>query len=73
MSTVPVPGGLVAVISVLETTDMLALTPPNSTAVAPVKPLPLMVTVSPPTAAPLAGETEVTCGDATGAAGLVGA
>jgi hypothetical protein len=34
---------------------------PKSTAVAPVKPLPVIVTLSPPSALPLAGEIAVTC------------
>jgi hypothetical protein len=56
------------VIWVSEFTVIAALTPPKSTAVAPVKPLPLIVTVSPPAPAPLAGEIAVTCGGAVGAA-----
>lgn len=63
-STVPLPGGLVAVISVSETTVIAAPEPPNSTFVAPVKPLPVMVTLSPPAPVPLAGEIAVTCGSA---------
>ena len=48
-STVPVPAGLVAVIWVLDTTSTLvAATPPKSTAVAPLKFVPVIVTVVPP-------------------------
>jgi hypothetical protein len=64
-STAPVPGGLVAVISVSESTIIItALTPPKSTAVAPVKPLPVIRTLLPPLVGPLAGEIAVTCGGA---------
>jgi len=63
-STVPLPGGLVAVISVPELPVITALTSPKSTAVASVKPLPVMVTLSPPAAVPVTGEIAVTCGRA---------
>lgn len=62
--TVPVPGGLVAVISVPESTVITALTPPKSTAVALLNPLPVMVTLVPPALVPLVGEIVVTLGDA---------
>src|SRR5262245_32360733 len=71
MSTVPLPGGLVTVIAVSEMAVIAALTPPKSTSVAPVKPLPLIVTLSPPAAAPLAGEIPVTCGGGAGVAVMV--
>ena len=38
---------------------------PNLTAVAPVKPVPVMVTVVPPAVGPVVGLTEVTVGAAT--------
>lgn len=63
-STVPLPGGLVAVISVSECTVITALTLLKLTSVAPVKPLPVMVTLLPPAPVPLAGEIAVTCGRA---------
>ena len=63
MSTVPLPGGLVAVIWVSESTLIAAaLAGPKLTSVAPVNPLPVMVTVSPPAALPLVGETPVMAG-----------
>ena len=53
-STTPAaPAGLVAVIWVSElTVKLLAATVPKSTAVAPVKPVPVIVTVVPPAAGP---------------------
>ena len=58
MSTVPVPAGLVAVILVaLATVKLVAGVEPKSTALVPWKLLPLIVTVVPPTAGPLAGAT----------------
>ena len=63
MSTVPAPAGLVAVIWVSESTVMAAaLAVPKATLVAPVKPLPEIVTVVPPAGAPVAGLTEFTIG-----------
>jgi len=57
-STVPLPAGLVAVIWVsLLTMMLLAGVAPNETLVAPVKPEPVMVTLVPPAAGPLAGLT----------------
>jgi len=54
------------VISVAETTVMsVAATVPKSTLVAPVKPVPLIVTVVPPLIGPLLGEIDVTVGRAT--------
>ena len=65
-STVPVPAGAVAVICVaLLTVKPLAAVPPKVTAVAPVKPEPLMVTVVPPVLGPVVGEMPVTVGAAT--------
>ena len=64
-STVPDPGGEVAVICVSLTMDTdTAPVAPNFTAVAPVKPEPVMVTVVPPPAGPLVGATRVTAGAA---------
>ena len=64
MATVPAAcGGATAVMLVGElTVKDVALTPPNVTAVAPVKPVPVMVTEVPPESGPLAGATEVTVG-----------
>ena len=63
--TVPLPAGEVAVIDVaLLTVNEVAAVPPNRTAFAPVKLLPLMVTGVPPAAGPLFGEIEFTDGDA---------
>ena len=55
--TLPVPGGVVAVIAVpLITTRLVAATPPKVTSVAPVKPVPVMVTEVPPLEVPDIGE-----------------
>ena len=43
--TIPVPAGEVAVMELSETTLKLAAVPPKLTVVAPLKPLPVMVTV----------------------------
>ncbi|MHC2619285.1 hypothetical protein ACVIW2_001317 [Bradyrhizobium huanghuaihaiense] len=65
-STVPLPAGEVAVIWVAElTVKPVAAVAPNVTAVAPVKLVPVMVTVVPPPAGPVVGEIEVTVGAAT--------
>ena len=64
-STVPLTlgAGLVTVIWLsLSTEKPLAGTDPKPTAVAPVKPVPATVTLSPPPAAPLDGLTPVTTG-----------
>ncbi len=62
----PVPAGDVAVIDVAElTVKPVALVAPNLTAVAPVKLVPVIVTVVPPPAGPDVGEIEVTAGGAT--------
>ena len=59
--TVPVPAGLAAAISVpeMKMTPVAALLP-NMTTAPGLKPLPVMVTLVPPAADPLAGETPVT-------------
>jgi hypothetical protein len=44
---------------------LVALLVPNFTAVAPVRPVPAIVTDVPPTAEPEVGEIEVTVGPAT--------
>src|SRR6516162_9703639 len=63
--TVPVPAGLSAVIEVsLTTVTFVAATVPKSTAVAPVKPVPVIVTVVPPAGGPLVGLMAVTVGAA---------
>lgn len=62
-STVPVPAGEVAVIWFgLLTVKELAGVPPKVTPVAPVKFVPLMVTLVPPTDRPVFGLTLVTVG-----------
>ena len=62
-STVPVPAGEVAVIDVAElTVKPVAGVAPKLTAVAPVKPVPVMVTEVPPAVGPVVGEIEVTVG-----------
>ena len=62
-STVPVPAGEVAVIEVAEfTVKPVAGVAPKLTAVAPVKPVPVMVTEVPPATGPDVGEIEVTTG-----------
>ena len=65
-STVPAPAGEVAVIEVAElTVNVAALAAPNLTAVAPVNPVPVIVTGVPPGAGPEVGAIEVTVGPAT--------
>jgi hypothetical protein len=62
-STVPLPDGDVAVICVAPlTVNDVALALPNLTAVAPVRAVPVIVTLVPPVATPLVGEIEVTVG-----------
>lgn len=62
-STAPVPAGEVAVIEVAElTVKLVALAAPNFTAVAPVRFVPVMVTVVPPAAGPDVGAIDVTVG-----------
>jgi hypothetical protein len=63
MSTVPVPGGAVAVIDVEDCTVKLAASvAPNFTLVAPVRSVPAIVTVLPPAAGPSFGLTLDTVG-----------
>jgi len=65
-STVPVPAGEVAVIEVAElTVKLVALIAPNFTAVAPVKLVPVRVTVVPPAVGPDVGEIALTVGAGT--------
>jgi hypothetical protein len=66
ISTVPAePAGLVAVIEVgLFTVYDAATVLPNFTPVAPVKPVPVIVTEVPPAIGPAAGEMLVTAGTA---------
>jgi hypothetical protein len=66
-STVPAASaGVTAVIVVALTTVKLAAdTLPNLTALAPVKPVPVIVTLVPPAVGPLVGDTAVTVGAAT--------
>jgi hypothetical protein len=62
-STAPAPGGEVAVIDVAEfTVKLVALLAPNFTAVAPVKPVPVIATDVPPIAKPEVGAIDVTDG-----------
>jgi len=62
-STVPFPFGETAVIDVAEfTVKLLALLEPNLTALAPLKPVPVIVTVLPPPGEPWLGATLVTVG-----------
>ena len=64
-STVPVPAGSTAVICVAETTvTLVAGVVPKSTAVAPLKTVPVMVTVVPPATGPEVGLMSVTTGAA---------
>jgi len=63
-STVPVPGGLCALISPSELTEKEAAgTPPKLTPVASVKPAPLMVTEVPPASSPTLGAIPLTAGN----------
>ena len=62
-STVPVPAGLVTVISVGEMTERsVAGTVPKFTSVVPVKPVPVIVTAVPPNGDPFVGLMLVTAG-----------
>lgn len=64
--TAPLPGGTTAFITVLETTvNEVVAVEPNVTAVAFVKPVPVMTAVFPPAARPLSGLTLVVVGAAT--------
>jgi hypothetical protein len=63
MSTVPEPAGATADILVAEfTVKDVAAVPPNLTDVAPVKPVPVIVTAVPPDARPVAGEIDAIVG-----------
>jgi len=66
-STVPAdPAGDSAVIDVAETTvKLFAATEPNLTALAPVKPVPVIVTFVEPASGPTSGATFVTVGAGT--------
>jgi len=65
-STAPVPAGATAVICVAElTANDVAGVAPNETAVAPVKFVPVIVTIVPPAAGPDVGESDVTDGVCT--------
>ena len=61
-STVPVPAGAVAVIELAVSPVMVAGVDPKSTAVAPPRLLPAMVTEVPPVVGPAVGETPETAG-----------
>ena len=66
--TTPVPAGLSAVIEVsLTTVRSVAAVVPKSTAVAPVNPVPVIVTKVPPAVVPLVGLRPVTVGAVGGA------
>lgn len=67
IAPVSAAAGTTAVICVLDTTVKLALTPANRTAVVPVKPVPLIVTVVP--GGPDVGLNELIVGTAASAAG----
>jgi hypothetical protein len=60
--TVPVPGGLVTVICVLESAVIVPAAPPKLTPVAPPRLVPLIVTAVPPPVVPLDGANPVTTG-----------
>ena len=63
--TVPVPAGAVAVICVAESTvKPVAAVAPKLTAVTPVKPVPVITTLVPPTSGPLETLSAVTVGAA---------
>jgi hypothetical protein len=59
---VPLPAGLTAVIWVSLFTIKLLVMVPNKTLLAPVKPLPRIVTVVPPAIGPAVGEMLATVG-----------
>ena len=58
-------GGLVTVICVAESAMILPPTPPKRTTVVSARPVPVIVTVLPPTVLPPAGDTPVTAGGVT--------
>ena len=59
-STVPVPGGAVAVIEVAESAVIVAGVEPKSTEVAPDRSVPVIVTLVPPAGGPVDGVMPVT-------------
>ena len=61
-SSMPAPAGAVAVICVADSAVMFAGLVPNSTVDPLVKPVPVMITLVPPTAGPEVGLTPVTVG-----------
>ena len=65
-STVPEPDGAVTVrlVALVTSIEVPGFDAPKSTAVAPVKPVPVTVTVLVPAAGPLLGLTAVTVGGA---------
>jgi hypothetical protein len=67
MFTVPLPGGLVTVISVAESEVIVPAVPPKLTPVAPARPVPEIVTSVSPVLNPLGGEIPVTAGGGGGA------
>ena len=72
-STVPLPAGATAVIELSEFTARCgAAFAPKLTRVAPVKPLPAMLTVVPPASGPPAGEMPLTLGGGGGGGGPPG-
>lgn len=71
-STVPEPAGAVAVIDVvLLMVKPVAFAPPNRTAVAPVKPVPLIVIAVPPPPGPDVGDMDATVGPLLGAGSTI--
>jgi len=62
---VPVTGVTAETEVLLLTAKLAAGAEPKSTAVAPVKPVPVIVTLVPPDAGPMVGETEVILGAGT--------
>jgi hypothetical protein len=61
-STVPVPAGAVALMVVELLTLKVAAVAPNVTAVAPIKPVPVIVTTAVPVLTPEVGLTALTVG-----------
>ena len=61
-STVPLPAGEVAVIEVAESAVIVAAFDPKSTALAPSRLVPVMVTLVPPPVGPLVGLMPVPTG-----------
>jgi hypothetical protein len=68
--TVPLPAGATAVIALAElTVKLLAALAPNFTALAPVKLVPVMLTVVPPVSGPVLGLKLATVGAGGGGGG----